>query len=108
MASLSSRGFVALLVIQAGSLAHSRRGHSAERRPRAHAKKRPFALQGQPTVLVRKRPLCCPFQGSFPVRLVPGASLDAVPPSTMAEAFGLKCCSTEIREHGGAPFFEEV
>ena len=95
---------VVLSEIEAGSLRHSSRGRRAERRPRWHTKKSLRPGRGRPERWLQA-PLFyaafgMPFSGRGPVfRGLPGASRGAVPPSTMAETFGLKGCRLPRRNN---------
>ena len=101
--SLIDRSDLVCRQFEAGSLGHRRRGQSDERRPRGQSKKgfRP-GRAGQNVGLKAPRldaALGMPFSGRGPVLVAfTGAALGALPPSTMAEAFGLKGCRLPRRK----------
>ena len=90
-----------MLVIEAGSLRHLRRGPSDA--PVTLPKKSLRPERGRPKRWLQA-PLFyaafgMPFSGRGPVFVAfPGAALALLPPYTMAEAFGLKCCKLPQRE----------
>jgi hypothetical protein len=90
--SLSLRYFAAF---EAEGHSHSRRGQSGKRRPREGHEKQDRALKRATARIKARRSQPtfwpAPFRAQTLFAVSPGASLGALPPSTMAEASSLNC-----------------